>query len=202
MGYAKEWLTKDEWQKLRNAPQEKYDRDGYYRQAEYCKWRDELLLRLMYKAGLRISEALDLQYPYNFRTEEGMGYVVLKPDEETSKTEEELQPIGKETVRDVSNFMTAFHKNNKSNFVIQVSRQRAYQIANELGDEVGIDKKLGTHTFRRSRAKHLLESGQMDLSEVSRFLRHDKLATTMEYLSFVKKGMAQKVDNIDDENNL
>jgi len=198
MGYAKEWLTEDEWRKLKNAPS---DRD-YTQEVDRQKWRDELLLRIMYKAGLRVSETLDLQYPYNFTTEENMGYVKLTPERETVKTEEELQPVGKETVRDVSNFMTAFHDQKETNFVFEISRQRAYDIINELGEEAGIDKKLGTHTLRRSRAKHLLESGNMDLSEVSRFLRHDKIATTMEYLSFVKKGMAEKVENIDEERSL
>lgn len=199
MGYAKEWLTEDEWKRLKNAPS---DRD-YTQKPEFQKWRDELLLRLMYKGGLRISEALDLQYPYNFKSEDGQGYVrIVDSKTDDKETDEELQPVGKETIRDVSNFMTAFHNEKETNYVFTISRQRAYDIVNELGETAGIDKKLGTHTLRRSRAKHLLESGAMDLSEVSRFLRHDKIATTMEYLSFVKKGMAEKVGKIDEERGL
>lgn len=199
MGYAKEWLTEEEWKRLKNAPSDK----EYTQKPEFQKWRDELLLRVMYKAGLRISECLDLQYPYNFKTEEGNGYVrIVGSKTDDNESDEELQPVGKETVRDVSNFMTAFHDEKETNYVFTISRQRAYDIVNELGEVAGIEKKLGTHTLRRSRAKHLLESGAMDLSEVSRFLRHDKIATTMEYLSFVKKGMAEKVEGIDEERGL
>ncbi len=205
MGYAKEWLTHEEWRKLRDAPSSKSYQRG---DIEMKEWRDELLLKVTYRGGLRINEALDLQYPFNFRTEEDQGYVVLNPEEETQKTEEEIQPIGKELVREVSRFMKAYSASNETNFVFSngsgstITRQRSYQIVNELAEVAGIDKKLGTHTLRRSRAKHLLESGDMDLSEVSGFLRHDNIETTMEYLKIAKKKMASKASKIDEEYDL
>jgi integrase/recombinase XerD len=203
MGYAKEWLTVDEWKKLRSAPGEKNYQRG---NTEMKSWREELLLKVTYRGGLRISEALDLQYPYNFRVEEGQGYVVLK-DQKTDEGDDEieLQPVGKELVREVSRFMSAYYDEAETNFVFnngqggRMSRQRAYQIINELREVVGIEKKLGTHTLRRSRAKHLLESGSMDLSEVSRFLRHDRISTTMDYLDIAKKQMAEKSSQIDED---
>lgn len=197
-GYAKEWLSTDEWKRLRNAPS---DRD-YYRKEDFLRWRDELLLRITYRGGLRINEALDLQYPYNFKTEDGNGFVLLEGSKAREDNDQELQPVGAELIRDVSNFMTAFKDRKETNFVFTISRQRAYQIVNEMAEQVDIDKKLGTHTLRRSRAKHLLESGSMDLSEVSRFLRHKNLAQTLEYLKFAKKGMANKTAKIDDKLNL
>ncbi len=203
MGYAKEWLTVEEWKKLREAPGEKEYKRG---NTDMKEWREELLLKVTYRGGLRISEALDLQYPYNFRTEEGQGYVVLK-DQKTDDGDDEieLQPIGKELVREVSRFMSAYYEESETNFVFnngqgsKMSRQRAYQIVNELRKVVGIEKKLGTHTFRRSRAKHLLESERMDLSQVSRFLRHDRISTTMDYLDIAKKKMAEQTSDIDEE---
>jgi len=154
MAYAKEWLTTEEWKKLRDAPSKKnYQRGNTDRK----QWRDELLLKVAYRGGLRISEALQLQYPYNFKTEQDQGYVVLKPEKETRKTEEEVQPVGKDLVRDVSRFMSAYHEDTETNFVFSngsgtsMTRQRAYQIVNELAEVAGIEKKLGTHTLRRSR---------------------------------------------------
>lgn len=203
MGYAKEWLTVEEWKKLRGAPSEKNYQRG---NTDMKEWREELLLKVTYRGGLRISEALDLQYPYNFREEDGQGYVVLK-DQKTDEEDDqiELQPIGKDLVRNVSRFMSAYYQEAETNFVFnngrggRMSRQRAYQIVNELRKVVGIEKKLGTHTLRRSRAKHLLESGQMDLSEVSRFLRHDRVSTTMDYLDIAKKHMAEQTSDIDED---
>lgn len=198
MGYAKNWLTKSEWKQFKEA----LDEREYREKPEQKKWRDELLVKLMYKGALRVSETLDLQYPYNFLIEEDKGYINLTPDEETRKTEKELQPVGKDTNVNVRRYMQAFHEERDSNFVFEITRFRAYDIMQELADEAGIDKKLGTHTLRRSRAKHLIESGKMDLKRVSEFLRHDSIATTEEYLKFSKGKMAEDVDAIDEENNL
>ncbi|EMA09953.1 integrase/recombinase XerD [Haloarcula vallismortis] len=201
--YAKEWLSVEEWQKLRTAPD---DKDYQRGNTEMKRWRDALLLKVTYRGGLRISEALDLQYPYNFRTEGDEGFVVLK---ETKTSDDiELQPVGKDLVREVSRFMQAYYDESETNFVFNngrggsLSRQRAYQIVNELAEVVGIDKKLGTHTLRRSRAKHLHESGEMDLSDVSDFLRHSKVSTTRDYLNISKKQMAQTVSKIDEQQDL
>jgi len=205
MGYAKEWLTIEEWRKLREAPSKKEYKRG---NTDMKQWRDELLLKVTYRGGLRINEALDLQYPYNFQSDEENGYIVLDPEEETKKTERELQPVGKELVREVSRFMSAYYQDSNTNFVFNngqgssMTRQRAYQIINELRDVASIDKKLGTHTLRRSRAKHLLDSGKMNLPDVQDFLRHTRITTTEQYLKISKKGLADKAASVDDELNL
>lgn len=202
MGYAKEWLTTDEWKQLREAPSRKNYQRG---NTDMKQWRDELLLKVTYRGGLRINEALDLQYPYNFQSDEENGYIVLDPDEETKKTERELQPVGKELVREVSRFMSAYYQDSETNFVFNngsgssMTRQRAYQIINELAEVADIEKKLGTHTLRRSRAKHLLDSGDMNLPDVQDFLRHTRITTTEEYLKISKKGLADKAASIDQE---
>ena len=198
MGYAKNWLTEDEWRRFKNA----LDNRSYREKPEQKKWRDEILIKIMYKGGLRVSEALDLQYPYNFLIEDDKGYVNLTPDEETSKTEEELQPIGKELAINVRRYMKSYHAEKDTNFVFEITRFRVYDIMNEVAEEAGIEKKLGTHTLRRSRAKHLIESGQMDLKRVSEFLRHDSVATTEEYLKFSKGKLAEDLDKIDEDNDL
>jgi len=201
MGYAKEWLTIEEWKKLRNAPSKKNYKRG---NTDMKQWRDELLLKITYRGGLRINETLDLQYPYNFQTGETNGYIVLDPDKETKKTERELQPVGKELVREVSRFTSAYYQESETNFVFNngrgssMTRQRAYQIIKELAGFVGIDKKLGTHTLRRSRAKHLLDSGEMNLPDVQDFLRHTRISTTEHYLKISKKGLADKAASIDE----
>lgn len=60
----------------------------------------------------------------------------------------------------------------------------------------GIEKKITTHSFRRSRATHLLENG-MDLAIVSRFLRHKKLDTTIKYLKISKKTLYNDMEAVD-----
>lgn len=198
MGYAKNWLTEEEWKQFKNT----LDKRTYREQEEQKKWRDEILIKLMYKGALRVSETLDLQYPYNFLIEDDKGYINLTPEVETRKTEKELQPVGKQLVVNVRRYMQSYHEEKDTNFVFDITRFRVYDIMQEIAEEAGIEKKLGTHTLRRSRAKHLLESGKMDLSRVSDFLRHDAIATTEEYLKFSKGKLAEDVDKIDEENDL
>ncbi|OKY77088.1 MAG: XerD/XerC family integrase [Candidatus Methanohalarchaeum thermophilum] len=184
MGYAKNWLTKEEWKKLIQQD---------------MKWRDELLQKTTYRGALRIHETLSLKYPFNYEIEENNGYVILT----TQKTDEEKPekvPIGSDLVKETKRYMKAMDKETTYVFSSrqgnQMTRQRAYQIINERAKDVGIDKKLGTHTLRRSRAKHLLDE-EVDLSQVSALLRHENLKDTMEYLKIAKKELAELTKQID-----
>lgn len=68
---------------------------------------------------------------------------------------------------------------------------------NNLCDEAGIDKKIGTHTLRRSRATHLLNKG-LSLPKVSKYLRHKNLSTTMIYLKISTADIQREIEEIGD----
>jgi len=194
MEYSKNWLTEQEYQNMKKAPSVKEEEGGYKYKVQKQKWRDELLIKIMYQAGLQVSETLQLQYPFNFVSEDGEGYIDLNPGGE----EEVIKPAGRELVRDVSNFMTAFMDDMESNYVFNIHRSTAYTTINELSNYVDIDKKVGNHTIRRSRARHLLHSEKMDISEVSNFLGHKRISTTIKYLGLSDKEVAKRVNNIDE----
>lgn len=84
-----------------------------------------------------------------------------------------------------------------SNKSSQVTRTWVYRVVNDLCQGAGIDKKIGTHTFRRSKAEHLLDGG-LNLTYVSRYLRHKNLSTTMKYLDISIADIQRKVDKIKD----
>lgn len=184
-GYAKEWLTKEEWKQL-------IDQD--------LKWRDELLLRTTYRGALRISETLELRYPMDYEMEEDKGYVIVRSSK--TKDDPETVPVGKDLIKQTRRYFS--QKNRDTRYVFstrqsdQMTRQRVNQIVNDIAEQAGIEKKLGTHTLRRSRAKHLIDEG-MDISVVSAFLRHENIRTTMEYLRIAKKHIAEQTQNIDEE---
>lgn len=193
-GYAKNWLTLEEWKRLKDAPIQK----DYKKNEDRLKWRDELLLVVSYKGALRISETLDLQYPYDFTKEHSNSYVTLTGTKKRGENEEVLAPIGRGTFRDIDKYMTAFHGDKETNYLFEITRQRAYDIINEMAEVAEIDKKLGTHTLRRSRAKHLLDSG-WDIEDVSELLRHKDIASTKEYLKISKKAIGDKMASTDEE---
>jgi len=189
-GYAKEWLTKQEWKKLINQEMD---------------WRNELLLKTTYKGGLRISETLKLQYPMDYQTEENQGYVIIREQKKKDKDgnyKPETVPVGKDLIKETRRYFSQKEKDTRYVFSTrqsdQMSRQRVNQIINHLAENAELNKKLGTHTLRRSRAKHLIDEG-MDLSVVSSFLRHENIRTTMEYLRIAKKHIAEQTKKIDEE---
>lgn len=185
MGYAKNWLTKQEyWQIL--------DQD--------MEWRNEILIRTTYSAALRISEALNLRYPYDLDQDEDHTYLIIR--ESKNSDDYEKQPIKHRVFQEMKRFKQ--HSKDKSNSDYffytrqspKMTRQRAYQIINKYRKQAGLHKKLGTHTLRRSKAMHLLDEG-VDVSEVSAFLRHKNVKTTLNYLNISKKRLAELNEEVD-----
>lgn len=217
--YSKEWLTEHEWRQVKGIV--------LNRQGQNTAWRDELMLKTLYNGAFRVSELVgnetekDPGEPYqkpvmwtddyeeeiekdvDGNIKKRRYYIVVR----TSKTEEDaqLQPINGEIYRETKRFMES--KSSSTRIVFDngrgssLSRQRVNDILQDYVDEAGIDKKCGSHTLRRSRAKHLLENG-VDLSKVSRFLRHDRIKTTMKYLNLSKKHLSDEVGEVDDHKKL
>jgi integrase/recombinase XerD len=79
----------------------------------------------------------------------------------------------------------------------QADRSWIYKKLNELCHEAGIDKKIGTHTVRRSRATHLLNRG-ITFTKVSKYLLHRNLATTMTYLKIITAYIKKELDELSD----
>lgn len=170
MKYAKNWLTPDEIKMIMQSPglKEKY----------------EVWVLLLYVPALRVSEALNVKVQdLNFDTETidvwgGKGY-------DTTEMSKVHCPAA--VLKRIKRFCE--HSDLKpSEYIMysqckpQASSMQVYRVVNELCGKVGIDKKIGTHTFRRSRAEHLLDQG-LPIAHVSRYLRHKNITTTMKYLN-------------------
>jgi integrase/recombinase XerD len=78
----------------------------------------------------------------------------------------------------------------------KVHRSQVYRVVNQLCERAGIDKTIGTHTFRRSRAEHLLDNG-LPLTFVSKYLRHKNLSTTMAYLDVTVADIQRELGKIE-----
>lgn len=77
-------------------------------------------------------------------------------------------------------------------------RSQVYTILNNICAKAGIDKAIGTHTFRRSRATNLLDMGY-GIENVSRYLRHKDLATTMHYLKLSVGDLQRGLKDVKDD---
>ena len=184
-GYSKEWLSEDEINKLFSAPN--------------ISSRDLLLIKLCYLGALRISEALSAHYE-DFRYEDDYTFLILRT-QKTDKKNWEKQPIPLFIYSDICRYCD--EKKIKTQDRVFQSRQsnslgydRTYQIVKECAKKADIDKEISTHTFRRSRATHMLDKGD-DIFFVKEFLRHKSIDTTRRYLKISKKKIFKQMEQID-----
>lgn len=156
--------------------------------------RDRALLELIYAAGLRVSEARDVDIQdVNVRTREvrviGKGSkqrVVLMGNAARDAltlylSEERPKLAGDKTGN-------ALFLNRLGGRLSQRSIQKKVR---RYAQKIGLDSKVHTHTLRHSFATHLLEGGA-DLRVVQDLLGHSSPSTTQIY-THVTQAQAQKV---------
>lgn len=161
--------------------------------------RDEIVILLLYAPALRVSEMLNLRVvDLDIKNETitirgGKGYDV---------TDFDVVPCDVKILRKALRYCE--HEKRKSkDFVIQsnmgksMHRSQVYRILNNIAMKAGLNKTIGTHTFRRSRATNLLNAG-IDISDVSRLLRHQNLSTTMNYLRLSVGDLQRKLKGVND----
>lgn len=185
MGYSKEWLSEDEIKRLIELPdlQEKY----------------EVWILLLYTSGLRVSEAINVRVrDLNLEKHE----INIIGGKKRMSNDIEPVPCNLKVLRQIkrycdradlkpSDFIMFSNKNRQAN------RSWVYRKLNDLCKQACIDKKIGTHTMRRSRATHLLNKG-ISLPRVSKYLRHKNLTTTMMYLKISTADIQRELEVVGD----
>ena len=156
--------------------------------------RDRALLEIIYGAGLRVSEATDLE----------IGDVNLETKEArvTGKgSKERVCLIGMEARNALALYLSQVRPglaNRKSGgalflsrFGTRLSQRSIQQTVRKYAVKAGMGPGVHTHTLRHSFATHLLEGGA-DLRVVQELLGHSSPATTQVY-THVTLAQAQKV---------
>ena len=146
--------------------------------------RARLLMLLQWRAGLRVSEALDLE----------AADLSLNSDQPTLRVRQgkgnrsRIVPVHPE----LHNALTAvlqFADLGRGS-VIGVSRSTAWRWVQEAASRavalgaLTAGRRVGTHTFRHSYARHLLLHG-VPINYLSRWLGHRSIQTTLIYLELV-----------------
>lgn len=145
--------------------------------------RDRLALELLYGAGLRISELLDLKITDIMR-EEKLLSVIGKGDKQR------LIPFGQKADNALALYLQAGRpalakKTSMPNLILNVrgkrlSRMGFLKILRRYCRQAGVRKRVTPHMFRHSFATHLLENGA-DLRAVQELLGHADISTTQIY---------------------
>ena len=149
---------------------------------KYAGIRDRAILELLYAAGLRISELIELRQS-NLDFEVGYLRCVGKGKKER------IVPVGKEAIKSVKLYLTKSRPHyvkgeDKHLFVNRLgkgfTRQGLWKIVKKYARKAGIKKEISPHTLRHSFATHLLERGA-DLRSVQEMLGHANISTTQIY---------------------
>lgn len=144
--------------------------------------RDIALAELLYGAGLRISEALNLNLEHVSPQDEAVRVLGKGKKERLAPLGSaarqalaaylQLRPLLDDTGREQAIFLGARGK--------RLQRRQASRIVSELAREAGLPQNVSPHMLRHSFATHLLQAGA-DLRCVQELLGHARLSTTQRY---------------------
>ncbi|MEK6850097.1 MAG: site-specific tyrosine recombinase/integron integrase [Nanoarchaeota archaeon] len=156
--------------------------------------KHNLILRILYGCGLRVSEVVNLKKEdVNFS--EGLIHIRMGKGRK-----DRFVKIPDSIVGDLGNY-TAL---NKSDIVFESSRrgkltiETIQEIVKQSALRVGIKKRVYPHLLRHSFATHLLESGT-DLRIIQKLLGHSDIKTTQVYTQISQasiKNIKSPVDSL------
>jgi len=145
--------------------------------------RDLAMLELLYAAGLRVSELINVKIQ-NINLEVGFVRTFGKG------SKERIVPIGSHAKKRINDFLIharpLLMKNHVSQFLFvaragkPMTRQGFWKLLKKYAAQAGILKRITPHSFRHSFASHLLEGGA-DLRAVQMMLGHVDISTTQIY---------------------
>jgi len=177
--YHPDYLTVDEIQKIINSPDIKTD----------IGIRDSAMLELLYGAGMRISELINLKMSAVY-DEIGFIKIVGKGNKER------LVPYGSYARKAVERYLTGVRERKRSLTESDVlflssrnrrfSRTGVWKIIKKYALMASISKDVTPHTLRHSFATHMIEGGA-DLRVVQELLGHSSITTTQIYTQVDKE---------------
>ncbi|MBS3816761.1 MAG: tyrosine-type recombinase/integrase [Candidatus Thermoplasmatota archaeon] len=171
------YLKEDEVRKLLNAP-------------ERQKTRDRLILRILYRCGLRVSELTSLRIE-DIDVEEGM--ITVRGGK---GDKDRVVPIDDDTLD-----LIQLYKDDAEEGVLILSQRneplstrQVERIVKKYADKTDIKKNVYPHMLRHSFAVHCLKSG-MNLRSVQKMLGHSSLTTTQIYLDLTGEDVKKDYEN-------
>jgi integrase/recombinase XerD len=145
--------------------------------------RDAAMLELLYAAGLRVSELINLKLQ-DINLEAGFVRIFGKG------SRERIVPIGSHAREKVSTYLKAVRSRRSKQttspylFIARaakpMTRQGFWKLLRRYALKAGLKKKITPHSLRHSFASHLLEGGA-DLRAVQVMLGHVDISTTQIY---------------------
>ena len=156
-------------------------------------FRDKCILELLYSAGLRISELLNIKVS---QISNDKPFLKIKG----KGNKERLVPIGSSAMSLLLSYIDTYRRDIKITknidmlFVSQsgsiISRQACWEMIQRYASLALINKKISPHNLRHAFATHLLNNGA-DLRTVQMLLGHASLSTTQIYTHIAKERLVK-----------
>ena len=155
--------------------------------------RDRTMLEVLYAAGVRVSELINLKLS-QINLNQGVLRIVGKGDRER------LIPMGDEAQDWLREFIAGprveilLERQTEYLFPTRrgdrMTRQAFWHIIKRYAKKAGVQKKLSPHTLRHAFATHLLNNGA-DLRVVQLLLGHSDVSTTQIYTHVARERMKE-----------
>ena len=187
-----EFLSQEEVDKLLSMPE-------YFEKNELKKYRDSVVLNLLYGSWLRVSEAINIKLnQINF--ENNQITIIWKWSKQRAVF------ITKKTLKLIKKYISLRNDNSKY-LIISLSKNSKWKVVTRVSIEdlvrdyaslAWIDKKVTPHTLRHSFATSLLMKWA-DIRSVQALLWHSSITTTQIYTHISDKYL-KKVHALIDDN--
>lgn len=159
------------------------------------KARDTAMLELLYSAGIRVSELVNIKL-----TDVNFAECFLKVKGKGSK--ERLVPLGSKALSSIRQYIETEReklRNPAAELFLShngkaLTRAMVWKLVKRLSLGTGISKNISPHTFRHSLATHLIENGA-DIRTVQEILGHANIATTQIYTSVSREHLRRVYAN-------
>ncbi len=147
------------------------------------EWRNKAMIELMYAAGLRVSELVELEVN-DVNLKDNYVRVFGKGKKER------IVPIADITTDILNEYINVYRNSLLKGYLTDkvfissygkgMTRQGFFKNLKKIAKEKGIKKDFSPHTLRHSFATHLLEHGA-DLRSIGELLGHENIKTTQIY---------------------
>lgn len=164
------------------------------------QYRDYLLFVLGINSGLRVSDLLALRWE-DLMDEDGVKPRLHIKERKTGKVR--LFSINKASKEALTYYLGVTGLTpSPQEFVFAsregagpISRVRAYQMLNEVAEQVGLKEKIGTHTLRKTFGYHAHRQGA-SIEVLQKVFGHSAPSITMRYLGITQDTIDEVVDNL------
>ena len=149
--------------------------------------RDKLIVGLLLKAGLRLSELLNLNVS---DVEEDHGITFIRVNQGKGSKDRRIPLVDKYLIRDLKSYIKRMDQDER---IFNISSRRVQYLIKDIAKSTGITKNVHPHTLRHTYATMYLKKG-VNIESVRKTLGHSSLSTTQRYLQLTDFDVAQDLE--------